>query len=81
MNLVYFLLVGIVAGWLAGMVLKGRGFGLFGNMIAGVAGAFAGGYLFELIDIEWGGVLGEIGTSTVGAIAVLVVIGLLRKAA
>jgi len=81
MNLVYFLLIGIVAGWLAGLVLKGRGFGLIGNMIAGVAGAFAGGYLFGLAGIEWGGVLGQIGTSTIGAIAVLVVIGLLRKAA
>jgi len=81
MNIVYFLLIGLVAGWLAGLVLKGRGFGLIGNMIAGVVGAFAGGYLFGLIGIEWGGVLGSIGTATVGAIVVLVVIGLLRKAA
>jgi len=81
MNIVYFLLIGLVAGWLAGLVLKGRGFGLIGNMIAGVVGAFAGGYLFGLIGIEWGGVLGSIGTATVGAIVVLVVVGLLRKAA
>jgi uncharacterized membrane protein YeaQ/YmgE (transglycosylase-associated protein family) len=80
MNIVYFLLIGLVAGWLAGLILKGRGFGVIGNLIAGVVGAFAGGYLFDVLGIEWGGVLGSIGTATIGAIVVLVVISFLRKA-
>tara|TARA_A100001391_G_scaffold197681_1_gene178116 strand:+ start:725 stop:970 length:246 start_codon:yes stop_codon:yes gene_type:complete len=80
MELVYFLLIGLVAGWLAGMILKGRGFGIIGNMIAGVVGAFAGGYLFKLAGIEWGGLVGSIGVATIGAIVVLVVISFFKKA-
>ncbi len=46
MNIVYFLLIGAVSGWLAGIVLKGGGFGLLGNIIVGIIGALIGGFLF-----------------------------------
>ncbi|MFT6110263.1 MAG: putative membrane protein YeaQ/YmgE (transglycosylase-associated protein family), partial [Planctomycetota bacterium] len=47
MEIIYFLLIGSVAGWLAGQLMKGRGFGLFSNMVIGVLGAVLGGYLFR----------------------------------
>ncbi|MFK7759674.1 MAG: GlsB/YeaQ/YmgE family stress response membrane protein [Phycisphaerales bacterium] len=81
MNIVFFLLVGVLAGWLAGLIMKGRGFGLIGNLIAGVIGAVLGGYLFEVLGIVWGGTLGAVGTATIGAIVLLAVVSFFKKAA
>ena len=58
MNLVWFLLIGLVAGWLAGQVMKGGGYGLLGDLILGVIGALVGGYLFGLLGITAGGLIG-----------------------
>ncbi len=80
MNIVYFLIIGLIAGWLAGQVMKGRGFGLIGNLVVGALGAVAGGLLFDFLGIQWGGLLGAIGTATIGAIVLLFVMSLvLRK--
>lgn len=81
MNIVYFLLIGLLAGWLAGLIMKGRGFGLLGNLLAGVIGAVLGGYLFDLLGIVWGGTLGAVGTATIGAIVLLAVISFFKKTA
>lgn len=78
--LLVFLLIGAVAGWLAGLVMKGGGFGLLGNMVIGIIGAFVGGFLFSLIGITAGGLIGLIITATIGAIVLLFVIGVLKKA-
>ena len=51
MDIVVFLLIGLLAGWLAGKIMKGRGFGLFGNLAVGVVGALLGGLLFKLMGI------------------------------
>ena len=51
-SLVIFLLIGIIAGWLAGVIMKGDGFGLLGSMVIGVIGAFIGGYLFGLLGLS-----------------------------
>ena len=76
-----FLLIGAVAGWLAGVILKGGGFGLIGNIIAGVVGSFVGGWLFKTLGISLAaGLLGTILTAAIGAIVVLLVVGLLRRA-
>lgn len=75
MDIVWFLLIGIVAGWLAGQIMKGGGYGLLGDLILGVIGAVLGGYLFGLLGIATGGLLGSLITATVGAV---VLIGLLR---
>ena len=80
MNILFFLLVGLVAGWLAGLLLKGRGFGLIVNMIVGVLGAFAGGYLFDVLGLEWGGTLGAIWVATIGAFVLLLIISFVKKA-
>lgn len=63
-----FLAIGAVAGWLAGTLLKGGGFGLLGNIIVGVIGAVVGGFLFGLLGMAAGGLLGSIVTATVGAV-------------
>jgi len=80
MELVYFLLIGAIAGWLAGNLTKGSGFGLVGNIVIGVLGALVGGYLFRSIGV-WsdGGLLGTLVTSLVGAIVLLFLLSLVRK--
>jgi uncharacterized membrane protein YeaQ/YmgE (transglycosylase-associated protein family) len=78
-NLVIFLLIGVIAGWLAGKIMKGGGFGLLGNMVLGVIGAFIGGYLFGLFGIAAGGFIGSLVTATVGAIVLLYIVKLIKK--
>jgi uncharacterized membrane protein YeaQ/YmgE (transglycosylase-associated protein family) len=80
MSLLYFLIIGCAAGWLAGQAMKGRGFGLVGNLVVGVIGAFIGGYLFGVFGITVGGVMGELAAAFVGAIVLLFVVGLVKKA-
>jgi uncharacterized membrane protein YeaQ/YmgE (transglycosylase-associated protein family) len=81
MNLLLFLVIGALAGWIAGMIMKGRGFGLLGNVAVGVVGAFLGGWLIGLLGF-WpgGGLLAELVTAVVGAVVLLFVIGLVKKA-
>lgn len=77
--LLVFLAIGAVAGWLAGKILKGGGSGLLGNMLVGVIGAIVGGLLFGLLGISTSGLIGSIITATVGAMALLYVVGLFKK--
>ncbi len=78
---IVFLVIGGVAGWLAGLILKGGGFGIIGNIIVGILGAVVGGWLFRAFNISVGGDwLGPIVMSTVGAVVLLFVIGLIRPA-
>lgn len=75
------LLIGAIAGWLAGQLMKGRGFGLLGNIVVGIVGAFLGGWTFGALGISVGaGLLSAIITATVGAIILLFIIGLVKKA-
>jgi len=78
-NLVIFLLVGVAAGWLAGRIMKGGGFGLFGDMVVGVIGAFLGGWLFGLLGISAGGLLGLLVTAFVGAVVLLFLLRLVKR--
>jgi uncharacterized membrane protein YeaQ/YmgE (transglycosylase-associated protein family) len=79
-NLLWFLLIGLVAGWLAGKIMKGSGFGLIGDLIIGVIGAFLGGFLFSLLGIGTYSLLGELVMATIGAIILLVIIRAVRRA-
>lgn len=80
MNLLYFLLIGLVAGWLAGQIMKGAGFGLVGNLVVGVIGAFLGGYLFGWLGIFPGaGLIGSLITALVGALVLLFLVSLIKK--
>ncbi|BBP47081.1 membrane protein [Thiosulfatimonas sediminis] len=67
MNLIVFLMIGAIAGWLAAKLMKGRGFGLFGNLIIGVIGALIGGFVFDILGITANGFIGSIITATIGA--------------
>jgi uncharacterized membrane protein YeaQ/YmgE (transglycosylase-associated protein family) len=81
MSLLLFLVVGIVAGWLAGMLVKGGGFGLIGDLIVGVIGAFLGGFLFSTFGASaGGGLLGSIIVATVGAVVLLFIVRLVKRA-
>ena len=80
-SLLIFLAIGAVAGWLAGVILKGAGFGLLVNIVVGILGAIVGGFAFGLLGISAGGILGSIITATVGAVLLLFVVGLIKKAA
>ncbi len=79
MNIVWFLLIGVVAGWLAGKLVKGGGFGLVGNLIVGIIGALIGGFLFPLLGVQVNSTLGELIAATVGAIILLFILRFISK--
>lgn len=81
MNILLFLFVGLVAGWLAGELYKGYGFGLVGNIVVGILGALIGGYLFGGMIPESYTLLGSIITATLGALVLLFLIGLVSRRA
>jgi uncharacterized membrane protein YeaQ/YmgE (transglycosylase-associated protein family) len=78
-DLLIFLAVGALVGWLAGLIVKGRGFGLIGNVIVGIVGAILGGYVFGWLGITTGGLAGSIIMATIGAIILLYIIRLIKK--
>ena len=78
--LLIFIVIGAVAGWLAGVIMKGGGFGLLGNIVVGIIGGVGGGFLFRLLAIAAGGLIGSIVTATVGAVVLLFLVGLFKKA-
>ncbi|MDD3449394.1 MAG: GlsB/YeaQ/YmgE family stress response membrane protein [Gammaproteobacteria bacterium] len=78
MGLIGFLLVGLVAGWLAGKLLRGGGMGPVVNLLVGVVGAYIGGFVFSMIGIHSHGLLGSLASAVVGAMLLLFVAGLVR---
>lgn len=78
-SLLMFLVIGAVAGWLAGLFMKGSGSGIIINMVLGVIGAVIGGWMFGLLGIAAGGMIGSLVTAVVGACALLFVVGLIKN--
>ncbi len=78
--LVWVVLVGILAGWLAGQITKGRGFGVLGDLIVGILGSLLGSFLFGMLGILAYGLLGRLVMSVIGAIVLLWLIRLFKKA-
>ncbi len=78
-NLIIFLLIGLVAGYLAGLIVKGSGFGLLGNLIIGVIGALVGGFVAPLVGIGATNLLGRILVATGGAILLLFLLGIAMR--
>lgn len=78
-NLLLFLVIGIVAGFLAGKIMKGAGFGLLGDLIVGVIGSFIGVWVFGLLGISSGGILGLLIAAVVGALILLYIVRLAKK--
>jgi len=81
MNFLWFLIIGGVAGWLAGLIMKGRGFGILGNIIVGIIGGILGGWLLGAIGLAGDGIIGSLITALIGAIVLLFIISLFKKKA
>jgi uncharacterized membrane protein YeaQ/YmgE (transglycosylase-associated protein family) len=80
-SLIVLLLVGLVAGWLAGQFVRGGGFGLVGDIIVGIIGALIGGWLLPRLGLSLGGgILGSIITATIGAVILLAILRLVKRA-
>ncbi|NTS33878.1 GlsB/YeaQ/YmgE family stress response membrane protein [Phyllobacterium sp. BT25] len=80
-SLLIFLLVGLIAGWLASQLVRGGGFGLVGDLVVGVIGALIAGYLFPALHISiGGGILGAIIAAAIGAIILLVILRAFKRA-
>lgn len=81
MSLILFLIIGAVAGWIAGKLLRGGGFGLLGNLVVGIVGAVIGGHLFSYLGVSaGGGLIGSLVTAVIGALVLLVLVGLIKRA-
>ena len=78
-GLISFLVVGLLAGWIAGRLTKGSGFGLLGNVVVGVIGAFVGGLLFWLLGLTAHNLIGQIVTAVIGAVIALFIAAKLKK--
>lgn len=75
----YFLLIGLAAGWLAGQFTKGRGFGIVGNLIVGAVGAVLGGFLFGVLGLSSHSLLGSLVTATVGAVVLIALLSIVQR--
>jgi len=81
MEFVWFIVIGLVAGWLAGVIMKGGGFGVVGDIVVGVLGALIGGWLFSKLGASaGGGLLGSIIVATIGAIVLIFLLRLIKRA-
>jgi uncharacterized membrane protein YeaQ/YmgE (transglycosylase-associated protein family) len=78
--LIGFLIVGILAGWLAGRLISSGGFGLVGNMVLGVVGAVVGGHVLGLLGYAGGGFLADLVVATAGAAGCLALVRVLKRA-
>jgi uncharacterized membrane protein YeaQ/YmgE (transglycosylase-associated protein family) len=78
-DVVIFLIIGLIAGWLAAKIVEGTGLGLVGDLVVGVIGAFIGGWLLTALGISTGaGIIGAIISALIGAIVLLVIVKLVR---
>jgi uncharacterized membrane protein YeaQ/YmgE (transglycosylase-associated protein family) len=81
MGLIVMLIIGAIAGWLAGKIVAGYGFGLIGNIVVGILGAVIAGFLFPRLGLGLGhGVIGSILYATIGAVILLVLIRVVKRA-
>ena len=79
-SLVVWIIVGAVAGWIAGLVVKGAGFGLIGNIVIGIIGAFVAGWLLPQLGLRnGGGIIPAIINAAIGGIIVLVILSFIRR--
>jgi uncharacterized membrane protein YeaQ/YmgE (transglycosylase-associated protein family) len=80
MDFFWFAVVGLVAGWLAGVLMKGGGFGMVGDLVVGVIGALLGSFLFSALGISAGGFFGSVVVATVGAVVLIFLLRLIKRA-
>jgi len=80
MHVIFWLIIGALAGWIAGNLMRGGGFGLLGNIVVGIVGAVIGGWVFGLMGISAGGTIGSLITAVVGACVLLFLVSLAKRA-
>ncbi|HEV7786292.1 MAG TPA: GlsB/YeaQ/YmgE family stress response membrane protein [Thermoanaerobaculia bacterium] len=81
MNFIWFILIGLVAGWLAGQVMKGGGYGVIGDIIVGILGALLGGWLFGVLGIgAGGGLIGSLIVAFIGAVVLIFLLRIIKRA-
>lgn len=78
MNFLFFILIGLAAGWIAGKIMKSP-HGLIMNIVIGIVGGLIGGWVFSFMGIKAYNLLGSLFTATVGAVILLAVIGMIKK--
>ena len=80
-GIIMWLIIGAIAGWLAGILVKGGGYGLIGDVVVGIVGAFIGGWLAGVLGLNiGGGLIASIITATVGAILLIVILRMIKRA-
>ena len=79
MSVIWYIIIGIVSGFIAGKIMRGGGFGLLINLLVGIIGGLLGGWVFGLLGIATGGILGSLITSVVGAVLLLWIVSLFRR--
>jgi uncharacterized membrane protein YeaQ/YmgE (transglycosylase-associated protein family) len=81
MDFVWFIVIGLVAGWLAGQFMKGGGFGMIGDIVVGVLGALLGGWLFGVLGLSaGGGLIGSLIVATIGAVILIFIVRMIKRA-
>lgn len=80
MEFIWFCLIGLAAGWLAGQIMKGGGYGLVGDLVIGVIGALLGGFVFGLLGISAYGLIGRLVVATIGAVLLIFILRKLKRA-
>lgn len=80
MALVWFLIIGLIAGWLAGLIMKGSGYGVLGDIVIGIIGALIGGHVLGWLGLAFYGLLGSLVTALTGAIILIFIVRLLKRA-
>jgi uncharacterized membrane protein YeaQ/YmgE (transglycosylase-associated protein family) len=78
-SIIILLLVGLVAGFLAGKIVRGAGFGVIGDIVIGIIGAFVGYWLLGMFGLILVGILGMIISATIGAVVLVVIVRLIRR--
>lgn len=81
MDIVWFLLIGLCAGWLASQLTKKGPFGLLGNLIVGIIGALLGGFLLGIVGLKGYTLLGQLVIATIGAVVLLLILGAINRTA
>ena len=81
MNVIWFLLIGLLVGWLAGVLVQGRGYGVIADIVIGIVGAVLGGFLFSLVGLTAYGLLGSIVMSVIGAVVFIAIVKAIHRAA
>jgi len=79
-NLIWWVVVGLIAGWAAGQIMKGGGYGALMDIILGIVGAVVGGWLMSLVGLQAGGLIGTIIVAIIGAVVLIWITRLLKRA-